>query len=219
MFMHSSFCLQGMATEETFSAAANVPGAAHTVTSPAHKCCGQRGQNAIHIIFATILFIGVVTDTVEVIKFSPVRKADEDVVQVMRIIWTVGVALSWLIFIYDIFVIIFSVRSNNQSKTIAKLFVAHTVVVILIEEIMTTLASFVLVMVGVLPISQLYNVPTLVSASTTSVATLFQHPWFCYKAVILVICKKKSCPRAAPYFYWVHFYNIFDFCCVEFGPS
>ena len=77
MFMHSSFCLQGMATEETFSAAANVAGAAHTVTLPAHKCCGR---NVIHIIFATILFFGVVTDTVKVIKFSPVRKAEKDVV-------------------------------------------------------------------------------------------------------------------------------------------
>ena len=70
MFMHSSFCLQGTATEGAFSAAANVAGAAHTVTSPAHKRCGQRGQNAIHIIFATTLFIDVVTDTVEVINFS-----------------------------------------------------------------------------------------------------------------------------------------------------
>ena len=90
--------------------------------------------------------------------------------------YILGVALSWLIFIYDIFVIIFSVSSNSQSQTIAKLFAAHSVAAILIEEIMTTLACFVIVMVGVLPFSQLYNVPTLVSASTTSVATLFQHP-------------------------------------------
>ena len=60
MFMHSYFCLQGSATAGAFS----------SVTSPAHKCCGQRGQNAIHIIFATTLFIDVVTDTVEVINFS-----------------------------------------------------------------------------------------------------------------------------------------------------
>ena len=184
-----------MAVDEIVATAAKVATAAHGITSEAHGCFGRCVHLTIQITYIIAQFADVVSSTVEVASFSPDVQSEKELVTNIHNVWIVAVVLSWLIFVFEIFVITFSVRRWSESsfkKVIAKLFLAHTIVAIMIEDIMTTMASLTLLLSGLIPAHQFQNLTNQISVAATLIAIAFQYIWFFVRSCAYLMFRKKD---------------------------
>ena len=184
-----------MAVDEIVATAAKVATAAHGITSEVHGCFGRCVHLRIQITYIIAQFADVVSSTVEVASFSPDVQSEKELVTNIHNVWIVAVVLSWLIFVFEIFVITFSVRRWSESsskKVIAKLFLAHTIVAIMIEDIMTTMASLTLLLSGLIPAHQFQNLTNQISVAATLIAIAFQYVWFFVRSCAYFLFRKKD---------------------------
>ena len=184
-----------MAVDEIVATAAKVATAAHGITSEVHGCFGRCVHLTIQITYIIAQFADVVSSTVEVASFSPDVQSEKELVTNIHNVWIVAVVLSWLIFVFEIFVITFSVRrwsENSSNKVIGKLFLAHTIVAIMIEDIMTTMASLALLLSGLIPAHQFQNLTNKISVAATLIAIAFQYIWFFVRSCAYLMFRKKD---------------------------
>ena len=81
----------------------------------AKRCQGLRFQLTVHILYMLVLLADVITDTVEVANYHLVLDGYD--ARNFWISWLFGVCASWCIFIYEIGIVSYSIKSMKSCST------------------------------------------------------------------------------------------------------
>ena len=85
-----------------------------------------------------LLIVDIITDTVEVIQFSPDKNDTTTLVTNLIYTWVACVASSWIIFLFEVYITLYSFIPENlaRDKVIDRMKTAHLTLVMISEDIL-----------------------------------------------------------------------------------
>ena len=154
-----------------------------TTSVCAKRCQGLGFQLTVHILYMMVLLADVITDTVEVANYQLLLQDTQNsrswLARNFWISWLFGVCASWCIFIYEIGIVSYSIKSlvtrnKINEKLVNKLMLAHQVLVLIFEDLFITTISGYLAFAGILPEAEVQADVSKASISVTIFACLIQ---------------------------------------------
>ena len=157
--------------------------AAETAAEATGCCsCSCMRTKIYYLIYVLLLFVDVVTDTVEVALFAPEESYKTTRVKNLTYTWITCVAVSWAIFIYEIYIIYFSYRLSkatgvdqqaNGHIVLDRMKTVHLILVMVVEDILICIVGVWLVVI--VPGQSLTGIMNQISVCITILSCLLQY--------------------------------------------
>ena len=165
--------------------------AAETAAESTGCCsCSCMRTKIYYLIYVLLLFVDVVTDTVEVALFAPEERYKTTRVKNLTYTWITCVAVSWAIFIYEIYIIYFSYRLSKATEhghqanghiVLDRMKVVHLILVMVVEDILICIVGvWLLLITG----QSLKGIMNQISVCITLLSCLLQYINVVYRSGI-----------------------------------
>ena len=86
-----------------------------TTGSVTAGCCQVIRAKVLYPFYMVLLIVDIITDTVEVIQFSPDKIDTTTLVTNLIYTWDACVASSWIIFLFEVYITYYSFRQSDPA--------------------------------------------------------------------------------------------------------
>ena len=134
-------------------------------------------RKGYYLFYMLLLLVDIISDS-EVVQFSPEERYTTKLVNTLIYTWYTCVAVSWAIFLHEIFITYYSFKqtkseTSDQNDVLDNMKIVHQALVMLVEDILICFAG---VWLGVIvPGESLSGTVNQVSICITLVSCLFQY--------------------------------------------
>ena len=169
-------------------------------------CCPAMRRKGYYLFYMLLLLVDIITDTVEVVQFSPEERYTTKLVNNLIYTWYTCVAVSWAIFLYEIYITYYSFKqtksaTGDQNDVLDNMKIVHQTLVMLVEDILICFAG---VWLGVIvPGESLSGTVNQVSICITLLSCFFQYVMVFHRSCVYFrkqeaqLIKNCSCTKLA----------------------